>query len=174
MFKRITQRFRDMKALSALMHSAEQHSRKRSQGDKPSAEHFVLAAIDSEDGDARQVFKRLGLDATDFDGALREQYKNTLNAIGIDVDDDTLQTSENASQPESRIYTATESGTELLRNMAQQKTVNAFSSADVLRAIDSVPTGPAHRAFIIMGTSAEEITVAANSYAEQRYKTSHP
>lgn len=163
-----------MRALSSLMQSAEQHSRKRSQGDKPSAEHFVLAAIDSEDGAATEIFKRLGLNATDFDTALREQYKNTLSAIGIDVDDDTLQASEDASQRESRIYAATESGTELLRIMAHQKTGNVFSSADVLRAIDSVSTGPAHRAFIIMGTTAKEIAVTANSYAEQRYKPSHP
>ena len=52
MFKRVMQRLRDMKALSSLMQSAERHARNRGEGDKPSAEHFVLAAIESQDGAA--------------------------------------------------------------------------------------------------------------------------
>ena len=90
MFKRIVQRFRDMRALSSLIQAAERHSKIRSEGNKPSAEHFVLAAIESQDGTAREVFQMLGLDAADFEDALREQYKNSLNSIGIVVDDASL------------------------------------------------------------------------------------
>ena len=63
MFKRISQRFQDMRALSILVQAAEHVSQKRNEGNKPSAEHFVLAAIESQDGTARAVFQQLGIDA---------------------------------------------------------------------------------------------------------------
>lgn len=165
MFKRITQRFQDMRALSILVQAAEHVSQKRNEGNKPSAEHFVLAAIESQDGAARSVFQKLGIDAANFEEALREQYKNSLNAIGIDVDDASLRVSDDSTDLKSTgLPQATESGSELLRNMSQQNQGRAFSGADVLRAIDSVSPGPAHRAFTIMGTTAEKVAAAAEEY----------
>ncbi len=165
MFKRMIQRFRDMRALSSLMQAADRHSQKRSEGNKPSTEHFVLAAIESRDGDAKEVFQRLGLDAADFEDALREQYKNSLNSIGIEVDDDSLRVSDESINSNAiELPQVTESGSELLRIMSQQNQGKAFSGADVLRAINSVPPGPAHRAFAIMGTTADKVAVAANEH----------
>ena len=152
MFKRMIQRFRDMRALSSLIQAADRHSLKRNEGSKPSTEHFVLAAIESRDGDAKEVFQRLGLDAAGFEDALREQYKNSLNSIGIEVDDDSLRVSNNSTNSNAiELPQVTESGRELLRIMSQQNQGKAFSGADVLRAINSVPPGPAHRAFAIIG-----------------------
>lgn len=165
MFKRMMQRFRDMRALSSLLQAAERHSQIRSEGNKPSTEHFVLASIESRDGAAKEVFQRLGLNAADFEDALREQYKNSLNSIGIEVDDDSLRASDDS--PNSKTITlpeVTESGSELLRIMSQQNQGKAFSGADVLRAINRVPPGPAHRALAIMGTTADKVADAANEY----------
>lgn len=168
MFNRIIQRFRDMRALSSLMQAAERHSQVRNEGNKPSAEHFILAAIDSRDGAAKQVFQKLGLNSVDFEDALREQYKNSLNSIGIEVDDASLRVSEDSTNSNGlTLPQVTESGSELLRNMAQENRGRAFSGADVLLAIDSVSPGPAHRAFTIMGTSAEKVAVAAKEYLGQ-------
>ena len=168
MFKRMMQRFRDMRALSSLIQAAERHSQKRSEGNKPSTEHFVLAAIESKDGAAKEVFQSLGLDAADFEDALREQYKNSLIKIGIEVDDDALRVSDDSTHSNAiALPQVTESGRELLHIMSQQNQGKAFSGADVLRAINSVPPGPAHRAFVIMGTTAEKISVSANEYISQ-------
>lgn len=168
MFKRITQRLQDMKALSSLIQAAEHHSQKRNEGNKPGAEHFVLAAIESEDGAAREVFEREGLDAVDFADALREQYKESLNSIGIRIDDDSLRVSDDSAYSNAMaLPQLTESGSELLRIMSRQNQGREFSGADVLCAINSVPSGPAHRAFAIMGTSADKISVAANEYVSE-------
>ena len=162
MLKRMIQRFRDMTALSALMQSAERHSQTRGEGRKPAAEHFVLAAIESPDGAAKDVFLKLGLRPADFADALREQYKNTLTAIGIDVSDAAFRVSGDAPNSKgTELPQVTESGSQLLRSMSEQNKGQAFSSADVLRAIDSVPSGPVHRAFRIMGTTAEKVAEAA-------------
>ncbi len=111
------------------------------------------------------MFQQLGIDAADFEDALREQYKNSLNAIGIDVDDASLRVSDDSTISKGTgLPQVTESGSELLRNMSQQNQGRAFSGADVLRAVDSVSPGPAHRAFTIMGTTAEKVAVAAEEY----------
>ena len=165
MFNRLMQRFRDMRALSSLMQAADRHSQARNEGSKPSVEHFVLAAIDAEDGAATEVFKRLGLDAADFAEALRGQYKNSLTSIGIEVDDASLRISDEATNSNGKgLPQVTESGRNLLEIMAQQNQGRPFSGADVLLAIDSVTPGPTHRSFTIMGTSAEKVAAAARKY----------
>lgn len=148
-----------------LVQAAERHSLNRTEGNKPGTEHFVLAAIESKDGAAKEVFRRLGLDADDFEDALREQYKNSLKSIGIEIDNESLRVSDDSTPSDAlALPRVTESGRELLRVMSQQNRGRAFSGADVLRALNKEPEGPAHRALVIMGTTADKIVVAAGGH----------
>ena len=60
MFAKLKQRWKDTRTIMALSLDAEK--RALQEGHKhPGAEHYTLAALDLEDGSARRVFARIGV-----------------------------------------------------------------------------------------------------------------
>lgn len=59
MFNSFMTKLRDARTIKTLCERAEVHAL-RDQQQKPGAEHFLLAALDLEDGTARLAFSRAG------------------------------------------------------------------------------------------------------------------
>jgi len=73
-----------MGTITALCEGAERHARDNGE-ETPGAEHFLLSALDLSDGTARNVFNRIGADPDKFGEAIKKQYHDALNRIGIDA-----------------------------------------------------------------------------------------
>lgn len=82
MFKRILLRFRDMKTIGKLIPGADKEANMVGE-EKPGAEHFVLSAFNLEDGTAKRIFQRFGIDSGKFRDAIKAQYGEALSSVGI-------------------------------------------------------------------------------------------
>lgn len=90
MFKRLLLRFRDMKTLAKLIPGAEEEAKAMGE-QKPGAEHFVLSALKLEDGTAIRVFSKFGIDSKKFQNAIKAQYDEALNSIGMKRDSTVIE-----------------------------------------------------------------------------------
>jgi ATP-dependent Clp protease ATP-binding subunit ClpA len=84
MFKRLKLRIRDIKTISKLISGADEQAHLNGE-DAPGAEHYLLSALMLPDGTAKRVFERIGADPEQFKIAIKKQYSDALNAIGIDA-----------------------------------------------------------------------------------------
>lgn len=82
MFKYILLRFRDIKTIGKLIPGADREANMLGEV-KPGAEHFVLSALNLEDGSAQRIFERFGIDSVKFREAIKKQYSEALNFVGI-------------------------------------------------------------------------------------------
>ena len=83
LIKRIIYRFKDMATIKSLCLKAEEYAHKNGE-EIPGAEHFLLSAFDLPDGTARRVFQRAGANPDDFEKAVKQQYNEALDSVGID------------------------------------------------------------------------------------------
>jgi len=84
MFKRMKLRFRDIRTIGKLIPGADEEAHMMGE-EEPGAEHFLLSALKLPDGTAQKVFERVGASPEQFKVAIKKQYSDALNAIGIDT-----------------------------------------------------------------------------------------
>lgn len=89
MFKHIKLRLRDMATIKTLCLQAECYARESGE-DKPGEEHLLLAALQLDEGSALRVFEHLGVDVVQVQSAIKQQYDEALQSVGIDVPKDLL------------------------------------------------------------------------------------
>ncbi|MES9926518.1 MAG: Clp protease N-terminal domain-containing protein, partial [Candidatus Thiodiazotropha sp. 6PDIVS] len=85
MFKRILLRFHDMKTIGKLIPGADKEANMVGE-EKPGAEHFILAALNLEDGTAKRTFERFEIDSEKFREAIKKQYEEALSSFFISQD----------------------------------------------------------------------------------------
>jgi len=164
MFRRLKQRFADMRTVSALCSTAEQHANADGQ-QEPGAEHFVLAALDLPDGTARRAFERLHADPARFREAIARQYDQALHSIGIASQYLDCVNSCAPALPRSKgLYKAKPSGQALFQRLtAQQKADprNPLLGAHVIAAATGDPHGVVARALKAMDVDPNALGAAA-------------
>ena len=117
MFARLKRRISAMRTVTQLCEGAERHALVEGH-QQPGSEHFLLAALDLPDGQARRIFGRLGVDANQIRPAIVRQYAQALENIGIDsatsaaISTDTIHAQPRVLPPAARA-----SGIELLRRL---------------------------------------------------------
>jgi len=84
MLQRIRHRLADMRTIKALCEAAERHALAGGERE-PGPEHFMLAAFDLPDGQARRVFERLGVDPAGVRAAIAASHGAALAGVGVDA-----------------------------------------------------------------------------------------
>ena len=151
MFKRILMRFRDMKTIGKLIPGANEQANMIGE-EEPGAEHFVLSALNLEDGTAKRTFDKLGIDSRKFKDAIKAQYEEALSAVGIngenvEVDPEPIESNKifRDSQP---------SGQELMKSLYALKKDDKESpllGAHVIIVAATIEHGVVPRAFKVLG-----------------------
>ena len=166
MFDRLKQNFRDMGTIKTLCEAAERIANAEQQK-APSAEHFVLAALELPDGSAARVFRKLGLSAETFHEALRELHRAALSAAGVSKEQ--ILGSERSVPPLPQpgdIYRATPSGDAVLKGLAalRKRGVTApLTGVHVLEVVAAMQHGPTARAFNLLGRDPTSVMAAIQS-----------
>lgn len=165
MFRKLQQRFRDMKTIKQLCEQAEQHARDSGQKEA-GAEHLVLAALDLPDGTASAAFARLGVNGRQYKEAIAQQAADALQGIGVQVDSSALPgTQPLAATATGMLYQAQASAQSLMRALAaQNKPADvALLGAHILLAACSAQYGVAIRAMRAMGVEPTRLATAAQA-----------
>jgi ATP-dependent Clp protease ATP-binding subunit ClpA len=166
MFQRLKSRLRDMVTLKALCEAAEQHARQSGE-EKPGAEHFLLSALELQDGTAQRAFERSGVDPNGLRKAIAAQYDAALRSIGVDPA--TLQARDNDPDvvpPTRKIYDAQPSGQAVMQALAARKQEDEdkpLLGAHVVAVIAEMKLGVAARALRIMGIDPDALAAAAST-----------
>ena len=150
MFKRILLRFRDMRTVTTLIDGADKQASLLGE-DKPGAEHFVLSALKLEDGTAKRTFERLGVDSIKFQHAVKQQYSEALDSIGIkhttiDFEPDPIESTKLFQESQA-------SGQDLMKKLfalKQQDKQHPLLGAHVLCVAANMEYGVTSRAFRVM------------------------
>ncbi|MBW9270340.1 MAG: Clp protease N-terminal domain-containing protein [Candidatus Thiodiazotropha sp. (ex. Lucinisca nassula)] len=130
--------------------------------ERPGAEHFVLSALNLEDGTARRTFERLGTDSGKFQAAVEKQYSEALSHIGIDppsldIRPEPLAISKTFQESQA-------SGQDLMKklfDLKQKDKQHPLLGAHVLCAVADMQHGVVSRAFKVMGIKPEQLIRSA-------------
>lgn len=161
MFKRLLLRFRDMKIIGKLIAGAEEQANILGE-EKPGAEHFVLSALNLEDGTAKRAFDRFGVDSDKFKNAIKAQYDEALKSVGIRG-----QATEFKPEPIKSGKTFLDShpsGQDLMKSLyALKKEDNnhPLQGAHVIIVAASIEHGVVPRAFKILDIDNQSLAKAA-------------
>lgn len=151
-----------MKTVSALISGAD-HQANLNGEKKPGVEHFVLSALNLEEGSARRVFERIGIDADQFRNAINEQYKTALSTVGIDHDN--LDLSPEPIESETIFVSSRPSGEMLMKSLhalKKQDKDRPLFGAHVLAVVADTEHGVAIRAFRVLGVEPDQLATAVN------------
>jgi hypothetical protein len=166
MLKTMMQAARDAGTLRLLCETAEAIARSEGQPE-PTAEHFVLAALDLPDGAARRVFGRLGLDGADFRPALVEAEREALRQVGIgDALIEQALGKGAPLPPPSGLYEAAPTGQVVVQEMARLRrrgVSGPLDGAHVLKVVAEMRHGSAVRALRQMGAEPTAVVAAADA-----------
>ena len=160
MFKQIFLRFRDMKTISKLISGADEEAKCIGE-EKPGAEHYILSALNLEEGSAKRVFNRIGTDPNKFREAIKKQYNEALSSIGINQ-----EAGEIAPEPiESNklLHNSQPSGNELMKSLYALKQKDKgcpLLGAHVIGVAAKMEHGVAARALKVMGVDRELLAKA--------------
>ncbi|MCJ2185370.1 Clp protease N-terminal domain-containing protein [Novosphingobium beihaiensis] len=154
MLKKLRDRVESIRGIAGLCTRAETIA--RSGGElEPAAEHFLLAALEMEDGSAARTLAALGHDRASLDHAIREQHAAMLLAAGIPQDH--LVEGEAVAAPSGTgLYRATASGQQLLQILslqARERRSGGFQSVHVLEAAAALRHGIVPRVLRKLGIS---------------------
>jgi hypothetical protein len=158
-----------MGTIKALCLGAERHAQESGDG-LPGAEHFLLSAIELQDGTARRAFERLGTDPAKLRTAISTQYDAALRHIGLDPSG--MQTHDNDEVtvlPNKQIYDAQPSGQALMKEVAARKGADRdipLLGAHVVAAVASMKLGVAARALRTLGIDADALYASARTEVE--------
>lgn len=166
MFRRFKLRLRDMGTIKTLCQTAERHARQSGE-EKPGAEHFLLSALELQDGTARRAFERTGADPAELRNAIASQYDAALRSIGLDPA--SMRAHDNDPDivpPIHKIYDAQPSGQAVMQALAARKNEEKDTpllGAHVVAAIAAMKLGVAARALRAMSVDLEVLGAAARS-----------
>lgn len=167
MFKALQQRLRDSKTLTQMCVEAERIANAEGQAEA-GAEHFVLAALEMDDGTARRAFERVGADPDGFRPAIDRQYADALAAVGLQR---TAAFDAGLAQvpvpPGQGLYKAKPSVSVLIRLLtdaeALQVPANPLLGAHVVLAAARAEQSTAVRALRAMGIDPGDLASAAGA-----------
>ena len=171
MFKRIMLRFRDMKTVSSLISGAEEQANMSGE-EKPGAEHYVLSALNLDDGSARRVFEAAGIDAQQFREALKQQYVEALKQqyvealSSIGVSSEAIDGTPESIEPNTKLHNSQPSGQALMKSLyaiKQGDKARPLLGAHVIRVAAEMEYGVVARAFRVMGVNREQLVALANN-----------
>ncbi len=165
MFQSIKGKLRDMSTIRQLCEAAEAHALADRQR-QPGAEHFLLAALDLQDGTAQLTFKRVGVNPEALKPAIEHQYRAALEAIGLSVGLGEVSGAPATQQLAQGVYQAAACGQEVMQALANARHRHApLLGAHVVAIIAAMPYGVAARALRSIGVDlaalraiAEEVT----------------
>jgi len=164
MINYFSQKFREMKIISALCQSAERYSKADGQG-IPAAEHFVMAAFELPDGAAKACFHALGHTPADFADAVARQYDDALEKAGIAINEpdeaEATATEKPAAEVWPGLYRAQPSGDQLMQALANARGRKPLDSADILLAAGEARFGVVPRAFKALGIDRDALLKAS-------------
>ncbi|MES2263383.1 MAG: Clp protease N-terminal domain-containing protein [Pseudomonadota bacterium] len=165
MFRRLIQRFNDMRTIKTLCENAERHANADGQ-QEPGSEHFILAALELPDGSARKAFERIGADPSRFRGAIAQQYGDALKSIGVESASLDALDKGAAVPPKPGLYKAKSSVQAVMQQLAawpKARAEEALTGAHVIAVIAAVQQGVAARALKKMGVDLQALTDAARA-----------
>ncbi len=157
MFKRIKLRFQDMKTISKLMTGADEHAHLGGK-EEPGAEHFVLSALNLDDGSARRIFEKMDTDADQFKAAISQQYSDALTSIGIEGE---VEISSEPVKTDKMFHNSQPSGQALMKALyalKQKDKDRPLLGAHVLSVAAEMEYGVVARAFKVMGIDRKQLT----------------
>ena len=166
MFGGIKTKLHDMSTISKLCQIAEAHALQDRQ-QRPGAEHFLLAALDLEDGTARVAFDKVGADPDGVKRAIEHQYASALHSMGIAAPSPESGEGVPPRQTEGAAYQAAASGQEVMQALASSRHRHApLLGAHVVAIVAAMPHGVAARALRAMGVEAETLRSAADEVTQ--------
>lgn len=161
MFNRIRLRLRDMKTISKLISGADEQA--NILGDEePGAEHFVLSALNLPDGSARRVFDRIGADSDGFQAAIKKQYSDALNSVGIC--NKSIETDLEPTKSAKIFHSSKPSGQaviSLLHTLKKADKDRPILSAHVISVVTKMEHGVTARALKLMGIERSQLAKVA-------------
>lgn len=166
MFKRLMLRFRDMKTLSKLISGADEQANMSGE-ENPGAEHYVLSALNLEDGSAKRVFEKFGADGKKFREAVNQQYTDALSSIGI-----SSEATDIAPEPiesNKMLHNSQPSGEELMKSLyaiRQTDKDRPLVGAHVISVAAEMEHGVVARALKVMGIDREQLAKLAKDECE--------
>lgn len=160
MFKQLRIKFHDMATITTLCNVAEQYALKRNE-EIPGAEHFLLAALDLEEGSAKRVFKNLGVNPDEFNLAISNQYADALASLGITMIATENVVNKAAQKPNSILYETKASAQDLMQSLAKRKDKNIpLQGVHVLEVICTMQEGVAIRALKAINVDLSDLQQA--------------
>lgn len=160
MFKQLKNKFHDMSTIKNLCTVAEQYALKRNEK-TPGAEHFLLAALDLDEGSAKRIFKDLGVNPDDFNLAISKQYAVALESVGITQIATENLINQSAQKPNSIIFETKASAQDLMQTLAKRKDKDIpLKGAHVLEVISIMQDGVAIRALRAMNVDLSNLRQA--------------
>lgn len=160
MFSRFKQHLQDMRTIKTLCEGAEGQARKAGQ-ELPGAEHYVLAALELDDGSAQKVFGRLGKEPEAYRKALAGQHGEALRKLGIDAGG-VGEPQPVAGKP-AAMFDSQPSGQALMQALPElaKRSQAPLCGAHVLLAAAGMPHSLAARALRAMGVEPQALALAA-------------
>lgn len=155
MFNRIKLRINDMKTINQLIPNAETHANALGE-ETAGAEHYVLSALDLEDGSAKRIFESLNISAKDYYDAINKQYERALNSVGINTESVAVEPVIN----QSLLPGAHPSGKQLMKSLHALKKNDKDTpllGAHVLQVAAEIKYGVAARAFKELGITSDDL-----------------
>lgn len=166
MLTTLKRHFQDARTLTTLCKTAEDLARQLGRK-APASEHFVLAAFELTDGTARDTFRLLGLDKSDFSAAIETQRVHALATVGVTVSVPlTATANQDLLPPKNKLYHAEPSGQSLVQRLAESRHTRKgreLLGADVLLAAAQEVNSSTGRAFQELGLVGSMLASAAAS-----------
>lgn len=165
MFNAVKAKLRDMGTIKRVCELAESHALRDRQME-PGAEHFLLAALDLEDGTARLAFQAAGFDPDGLKMAIDRQYSAALQSIGLAMEPSAQGNKQVPRRPERGLYHAAPSGQQVMHALADSRVQHApLLGAHVVAIVAAMPHGVAARALKSLGVDAARLRIAAENIA---------
>lgn len=162
MFEKLKQYWRDAQTIKDLSVLAEGHAREEGE-QHPSAEHYILAALDLQEGSARRVLERLGADPRACRTALLQRHASALATLGLVAGSD-VQAPAVPPRP-AVIFDAKPSGQALMQALPElrRKMPAPLCGAHVLLAAAAMTHSAAMRALAAAGIESQALSQAAEA-----------
>ena len=159
MLQRFIQHFADMRTMSRLAQAAERHANAMGE-QEPGAEHFLLAALDLDDGLAQRAFVRVGADPSQLRAGILAGHGAALAGIGAG---NALVADDGGVPQRKGVYQAKGSVEPVMRALADWPRApgEPLTSARVVAVIAAIPHGTAARALKALGIDAAALVAAA-------------
>lgn len=164
MLSKLRIRLGDMGTIKQLLENAETIARRDGLA-RPGAEYLVLAALEMPDGTARAALERIGSSADAFAAALREQHAAALDAVGVVVDDDMIDSGIPEPDRATGVYRSEISAQELFQRAGADARAEGggLLGAHVVRAAATLERGTVARTFEHMGVEPQALRASATA-----------